>query len=46
MYFSLAFNLGWNPDLCKAKSHAGMMYSIQIESLKCSLFKNLNIFSV
>lgn len=26
------------------KSHAGMMYSIQIKSLKCSVFKNLNIF--
>lgn len=41
---SLAFHPCWNPDLCTAKSHAGMMYSIQIKSLKCSLFKNLSIF--
>lgn len=40
---TLAFNGGWNPELCTAKSCAGMMYSIQIKSLKCSLFKNLNI---
>lgn len=41
---TLAFNGGWNPELCTAKSCAGMMYSIQIKSFKCFLFKNLNIF--
>lgn len=44
MYFGLAFHPGWNPDLCTAKSYTGMMYSIQLKSFKCSLFKNLTVF--
>jgi len=31
---TLTFHLGWNPDLCTAKSHAGVIYSIKIKSFK------------